>query len=189
MNFGVELHQYLDSATCLEEAVAAERLGYDAVWFGDSQMIWREAYVLLGAAAVRTERVQLGIGVTNPLTRHVGVTVGALLTLQELSGGRALLGVGLGHTSLATIGLPRATRVQLRGWIGNIRRLFGGETVDGMRLTYAGALEAPPLFVAAGGPRMLRLAGTLADGAILAGQVAQPSGVAAALEHLHAGFA
>src|SRR5690242_7570398 len=73
MRFGLEIHQYLDASTCLEEAVAAERLGYDAVWFGDSQMIWREAYVLLGAAAAQTSRIDLGIGVTNPYTRHIGV--------------------------------------------------------------------------------------------------------------------
>src|SRR5437764_11180554 len=127
MRFGLEIHQYLEANTCLEEAVAAERLGYDAVWFGDSQMIWREAYVLLGAAAARTSEVQLGIGVTNPLTRHIGVTASAMLTLQELCGGRALLGVGSGHTSVATVGAPRATRAQLTAFTADLRRLFAGE--------------------------------------------------------------
>src|SRR5579864_1432392 len=126
MRFGLEIHQYLDAKTCLDEALAAERLGYDAVWFGDSQMIWREAYVLLGAAAAQTSRVDLGIGVTNPHTRHIGVTASAMLTLQELSSGRALLGVGVGHTSVATIGAARAKRAELSNWVRDVRTLFDG---------------------------------------------------------------
>jgi 5,10-methylenetetrahydromethanopterin reductase len=187
MRFGLEIHQYLDAGSCVEEALAAERLGYDAVWFGDSQMIWREAYVLLGAAATQTSRVELGIGVTNPRTRHIGVTASAMLTLQELTGGRALLGVGVGHTSVATIGAPRATRAELAGWVADIRKLFTGNGVGPMRLAWAGLAKAPPILVAAGGPNMLRLAGQIGDGVIIAGQAGQPAGVAAALDHVRAG--
>lgn len=187
MRFGLEIHQYLDAPTCLEEALAAERLGYDAVWFGDSQMIWREAYVLLGAAAAQTSRVDLGIGVTNPHTRHIGVTAGAMLTLQELSGDRAMLGVGVGHTSVATIGARRSTRAELSQWVGDIRRLFQGEEVGTMRLAYGSAAKPPPIFVAGSGPKMLHQAGAIGDGVIIAGQAGQPEGVAAALEHVRAG--
>ena len=49
--FGVELFQYLDAPTLVEEIKLAERLGFDTVWLGDSQLLWRELYVLLGAAA------------------------------------------------------------------------------------------------------------------------------------------
>src|SRR5919199_5132472 len=94
--FGVELHEYVDAATVLREARQAEALGYASVWLGDSQLIWRELYVLLGAVAATTARVALGTGVTNPITRHPAVTAGALMTLQELSRGRAILGIGLG---------------------------------------------------------------------------------------------
>ena len=187
MRFGLEIHQYLDAKTCLEEARAAEQLGYDAVWFGDSQMIWREAYVLLGAAAAVTSRVDLGIGVTNPYTRHLGVTASAMLTLQELCDGRATLGVGSGHTSVATIGAPRASRAQLTEFVAGLRSLFDGQPVGPMRLAYAGSVDPPPIFVAGSGPNMLRLAGTIGDGVIVAGQNGQPEGVRLALQHVREG--
>src|SRR3954454_15986162 len=64
--FGVELHEYLDAPTVLAEAQQAEALGYASVWLADSQLIWRELYVLLGAVAATTTHVTLGTGVTNP---------------------------------------------------------------------------------------------------------------------------
>ena len=115
--FGVELHEYLDAATVLAEAQQAEALGYASVWLADSQLIWRELCALLGAVAATTTRVTLGTGVTNPVTRHAAVTAGALATLQELSRGRAVLGIGLGYSSLATLGHRRPTRAALaRTW-------------------------------------------------------------------------
>src|SRR5439155_4812476 len=67
----------------------AEDLGFSCAWIGDSQMIWREAYVILGAAALATSRITLATGVTNPVTRDPAVVAAAMETLHELSGGRA----------------------------------------------------------------------------------------------------
>src|SRR3954454_10330118 len=94
--FGLELHEYLDAPTIVAEAEQGEALGYASVWLGESQLIWRELHTLLGALAVRTTRVRLGTGVTNPVTRHPTVTASAVATLQELSGGRMALGMGVG---------------------------------------------------------------------------------------------
>src|SRR5438045_386601 len=121
--FGVELHQYLDAPTVLGEIQLAERLGYDSVWLGDSQLIWRELYALLGAGSVTTSRVALGSGVTNPVTRHAAVTASAICTVQELSGGRAILGVGLGDSSMETMGLKAVTRAHLAGFVQTVRSL------------------------------------------------------------------
>jgi 5,10-methylenetetrahydromethanopterin reductase len=188
MRFGVELHQYLDASTILEESRAVERLGYDALWLGDSQLIWRELYVLLGAAATATSRVTLGVGVTNPITRHAAVTASAMMTLQELSGGRGILGVGLGHTSVATMGLPRATRKQLAAYVEAVRGLCLGEeagTESGpLRLAFAGTSAAPPIVVGGSGPKMLQLAGQIGDGAILSGQLGNPEVRREALDRL-----
>jgi 5,10-methylenetetrahydromethanopterin reductase len=170
--FGVELHQYLPVATILDEVQLVERLGYDSLWFGDSQMIWRELYVLLGVAAATTSRVLLGTGVTNPVTRHLTVTASAIATLQELSHGRMRMGVGVGFTSVNTTGLPTATRAELVQFVEVVRALCEGETVPSatgsMRLAFGGRGTAPPVLVAAGGPKMLRLAGEIGDGVILA---------------------
>jgi 5,10-methylenetetrahydromethanopterin reductase len=170
--FGVEIHPYYDAKTVVREIELAERLGYDQVWIGDSQSIWRELYVLLGAAANATTRVYLGSGVTNPVTRVPAVTASALVTLHELSGGRMILGVGSGYSSVQTVGMKASTLSELESFVGQIRDLCRGKTAQGAsgetRLTFGGADKCPPVFVAASGPKMLRLAGRVGDGAILA---------------------
>lgn len=172
-SFGVELHEYLDTRTVLAEAQLAERLGYDSVWFGDSQLIWRELYVLLGAAAATTSRVALGTGVTNPITRHPAVTASAIATAQELSGGRAILGVGVGNTALTSMGMKATTRAELASYVRTVRVLCAGEAVPApgvdMRLAYASGV-CPPIVIGASGPKMLRLAGQIGDGVILTRQ-------------------
>ncbi|HLQ34146.1 MAG TPA: LLM class flavin-dependent oxidoreductase, partial [Chloroflexota bacterium] len=192
MRFGVELHQYLDAKTILAESRAVEELGYDALWLGDSQLIWRELYVLLGAAATATSSVTLGVGVTNPITRHPAVTASAIMTVQELSGGRGILGVGLGHTSVATMGLPRATRKQLTAYVDTVRRLCRGEEVPTehgpIRLAFTDPTATPPIVIAASGPNMMRLAGQIGDGAIMAGQVGHEGVRRDALEQVRRGL-
>jgi 5,10-methylenetetrahydromethanopterin reductase len=172
-SFGIGLWGSLDARTLLEEIQLVERLGYDALWIGDSQLLWREAYVLLGAAAALTSRVRLGIHVTNPVTRHPTVTASAALTLHEASSGRAVLGVGVGSTSVRTLGQQPVSRAALARWVALLRALWSGEGVardEGIwRLTFGTPGGWPPIVVAGRGPKMLRLAGRIGDGAILTG--------------------
>ncbi|HYY76849.1 MAG TPA: LLM class flavin-dependent oxidoreductase, partial [Gaiellaceae bacterium] len=97
-----------EPAALMECAELAEEAGLGGIWVGDSPVLWRELYVLLGAAAERTARVRLGPAVTNPVSRHIAVTASALMTLQELSDGRAQLGLGLGYRDEenAAFGVP-----------------------------------------------------------------------------------
>jgi 5,10-methylenetetrahydromethanopterin reductase len=189
--FGLELHEYLDAPTIVEEARQGERLGYAAVWLGDSQLIWRELHALLGAVAAVTERARLGSGVTNPITRHPTVTASALATLQELSRGRAVLGIGVGNTSARTMGLPPTTRGELAAHVATLRALLAGEEVPAhgraMRLAYADAAAVPPIVVGAGGPKMLRLAGEIGDGVILTGRARAGAVLDAMLGQVRAG--
>lgn len=170
-SFGVELHPYYEATTVLSEIELAEKLGYDHVWIGDSQLIWRELYVLLGAAASTTSRVYLGSGVTNPVTRVPAVTASAVVTLQELSKGRMIVGVGSGYSSVNTMGRKGATLAELEDYVAQVRALCQGKTVPvtrgEMRLTFGGDDKCPPIVVAASGPKMLKLAGRIADGVIL----------------------
>jgi len=188
---GVELWATMEAAALLEEVRLAEQLGYDAVWLGDSQLLWREAYVLLGAAAALTQRVLLGIGVTNPVTRHPSVTASAMLTLQEASGGRALLGVGVGSTAVRTLGQQPVSRAALARWIALLRALASGEPVpaaDGAwRLAFGGPGRLPPVLIAARGPKMLRLAGEVADGAIVFGRATAGEALRGMLECVQVG--
>ncbi len=172
-SFGVEIHPYYDAQTLMSEIELAEQLGYDHVWLGDSQLIWRELYVLLGAAAQATTRVLLGTGVTNPITRLPAVTASAVVTLQELSGGRVILGVGTGDSSVRTMGMKPSTVAELEQFVAQVRALCRGETVreptGEMRLTFGSEDMCPRVVVGATGPKMLNLAGRIADGVILGG--------------------
>ena len=112
-------------------AAEAERLGFDGVWVADSQSVFRDAFVTLALAAARTERIRLATAVTNPVTRHPAVLAGAFATLDELSAGRMLVGIGKGESSVHTVGLrparrPAAGAVRLRA-----RLLPGGRELEG----------------------------------------------------------
>jgi len=154
----------------VEVAREAERLGYSHIWMGDSQAIWREVYINLGAAAMATQRVVLGTGVTNPVTRHLSVTASALATLGELSGGRVALGIGAGDSAVETVGQRPSRLAALETAIGIIRQLLAGDEVDlgqgAMRLDWV-THPRIPIIIGASGPRLLRLAGKVADGAII----------------------
>ena len=172
----------------------AEEVGYGTVYVGDSQMIWREAYTILGAAALATSRIRLAAGVTNAVTRDPAVVAAATETLRELAGERVLLGIGTGDSAVQTMGMRPARLAHFEQCIGLMRGLIGGETpthpVSGaeVRLTYARAGTKIPVYVAVSGPKIHRLAGRLADGAIvLVGT--EPTLLAASRRELEAGAA
>src|SRR5205085_2229051 len=169
--FGIELYGYTDAPTLLEEIQAAERLGYASVWLGDSQLIWRDLYVMLGAAAATTTRVALATGVTNPVTRHPAVTASAIMTMQELTRGRTILGVGVGFTSLRMMGQAPVSRAALKRFVAYVRALCNGEPVAGehgeVRLAFGQPGGCPAIVIPASGPKMLHLAGEIGDGVML----------------------
>src|SRR5512145_3535936 len=87
-------------------AARAEALGYDDVWLADERF-FREVYASLAAFAAGTTRVRLGRCVTDPYSRHPALTAMAIATLDELSGGRAVLGIGAGISGFAELGIRR----------------------------------------------------------------------------------
>jgi 5,10-methylenetetrahydromethanopterin reductase len=169
----------------------AEDLGFDRAWVGDSQNIWREAYVTLGAIAQATERIGLGTGVTNAVTRHPSVLASAWATLSELAPGRVAIGVGTGDSSLRTMGMSPLPVAELEQRIGLLRQLLGGSAVStdedaGYRLHFAN--EPVPIYCAAAGRRALRLAGRRGDG-VIACVGTDPRLVEGALAQVRAGLA
>jgi 5,10-methylenetetrahydromethanopterin reductase len=162
----------------------AERRGFDDVWFPDSQLLWRDVFATAAAVAMGTSRIGLGTAVTNVVTRHPSVVAGAARTVAELAPGRFALGVGVGNSSVVPAGLTPSTRAGLRSGVNVIRRLLAGEEADfGSRLRDPVAV---PLHLAASGPRNLKLAGEIADGAILLSGVA-PEPLAAAMRQVASG--
>lgn len=155
-------------------ASRAEGMGIDALWMIDSQLVMRDAYLCLATAAASTSSLKLGTGVTNPYTRHATVTANSISTLDELSAGRAMLGVGAGDSALFPIGMKPASVKEMGAWLTQMSDLLAGEQVtfadNQVTLTTA---RRVPIFLSASQPRMIRLAGQYADGVILMG-IASP---------------
>jgi 5,10-methylenetetrahydromethanopterin reductase len=164
-------------------AQLAEEAGLGGLWVGDSPVLWRELFVLLGAAAERTTRVRLGPAVTNPISRHIAVTASALMTLQELSEGRAALGLGLGASAVRTVGARPARLSELERAVGELRAFWAGGEGG---LGYGGGQPPIPLHIGASGPRMLELCGRIGDGC-LAVVGLHPRQLEAARERIAAG--
>src|SRR5271165_6267996 len=149
----------------------SEDLGYSCAYVGDSQMIWREAYVILGAAAAVTKRIKLATGVTNPVTRDLGVLAASWATLREGVGDRLLLGIGTGDSSLETIGKKPSTLANFERSIEVLRGLIEGrhvtypDTGADVHLTYVSNGSRIPVFPAVSSPKIHRLAGKIGDGA------------------------
>jgi 5,10-methylenetetrahydromethanopterin reductase len=150
----------------------AEAAGVAACWVIDSQLAMRDAFSLLTLLARETSSIRLGPGVTNLITRHPTVVANALVTLRSLAAGRILGGIGAGDSAVYPIGLNPQSVDRLREGIEGLRALLSGDAIDGPSGTVriAGA-EGPaePIFLAASQPRMLRLAGAVADGVIIMG--------------------
>jgi 5,10-methylenetetrahydromethanopterin reductase len=148
----------------------AELGGFDYAWMPDTQLLNRDVWITLGVAATRTSRIVLGPNVTNPVTRHATVTASAAATLDELSGGRCVLGIGSGESSVHVMGGKAARLDELRQSVELMRKLWEGQWVapDGpsFHLQYASGRRVP-VYIAASRPRMLQLAGEVADGVIM----------------------
>lgn len=134
----------------------AEEHGFGNVWVGDSPpLLWPDVYVTLALAAQATSSVNLGTGVTNPVTRHSSVTAAAISTIGRLAPGRTKLGIGLGYSAVQAAGLPPATRKDLTEYVTAVRRILDDSGQD------------VPVYVAASGPRSLATAGEIGDGVII----------------------
>lgn len=187
---GVGLYPTRETGENVRLAVLAEQLGFDRVWVTDSPVIWRELYVTLAAIGCRTERVGLGSAVTSGVTRHPAVTASAAASLAELTHGRFCLGLGSGDSAPATTGGRPQTLAELRATVATLRALLAGKTVAvGPRaevtMTWAGGARVP-IYGAASGPRMLELAGELADGVLMMVGV-RPAMIRAATDRVRAG--
>src|SRR5262249_20153044 len=151
------------------DARRAEALGWDAVLQPDSQLRRRDTYVLLAAAARATERVTLGPLLANPVNRHPTVTASSIATIGALAPGRVLAGWGVGDTAVRLAGLKPARIAELEASTRLMRALLDGEAVEvgALRPARLPHHRPVPIWIAAGGPRTLRMAGGVADGVFI----------------------
>lgn len=166
----------------------AEALGWDAALLPDSQLRRRDTYVLLAAAARATTRIALGPLLANPVTRHPTVTASSIATIDELAPGRTLLGWGIGDTAVRLAGLRPARVHELEASTRLMRALLDGEAVEvGARQPARLPHHRPvPIWIAAGGPRTLRMAGGVADGVFIRVGT-HTANITAAVEAIRAG--
>lgn len=152
---------------------AIEAAGFDAIGFGDSPSLYPETYVQATIVAQNTSRVLFGPRVTNPVTRHPVVTASAITAADELSGGRAMLGIGVGDSAVHSIGERKATLTELREYVLTLKRLFANGEAEyrGKLVRFPYAQREIPVYLAASGPRGLALAGEIADGVIIGGGI------------------
>jgi 5,10-methylenetetrahydromethanopterin reductase len=155
VSVGISPRQSFESWAAFVAGLEAEGVG--RVWVIDSQLAMKDVYAGLFVAALHTKRIGLGTGVTNAVTRHPTVTANAITAVNELSGGRAILGLGAGDSALYGIGLKPQKVAEVEESIAYFRSSIG----------------AIPIYLAVSQQRMCELAGRLADGAILMGP-AQP---------------
>jgi len=152
-----------------ELARQAEESGFDGLLLADSQNLVGDPFVELGVVTGVTHRMGLGTGIVNLVTRHPAVVAAAIASVQVESGGRAVLGVGRGDSSLAQIGVAAPPAARLRDLVTEVRGYLRGEEVEAggtaSRISWIGETGQPPVPVelAATGPRTIGLAATLAD--------------------------
>jgi 5,10-methylenetetrahydromethanopterin reductase len=154
-----------------ELAEQIESRGFEALWVIDFQVGMKDVHAAMLLAALHTSRLLIGPGVTNLSTRHATVTANAITALDEISDGRALLGLGAGWSAVFAAGGRPAKLAEIKEGVAQLRGLFAGESVKvgEHEVRLATARRQVPIYLAAAQPGMLRLAGETADGVILMG--------------------
>lgn len=164
LNNDLPVHEY----ACL--AQVAEQAGFDQFWVSHDLFL-RSSTVILTAAALATERIRIGTCILNPYTLHPAEIAMTAATLDEISGGRFNLGLGAGAVEfMKWVGIERQHPLDVtRAALLAIRAALAGEPVEGWAGEAYLRFEHPahvPIYLAALSPRMLRLAGELADGVL-----------------------
>lgn len=172
-----------------------EGVGYGTFWYTD-QRFWRDCYAGLTVAALHSKTLKLGPGVNDPYTRHPATIAMSIATLDELSEGRAVLGLGVGGSGIKAMRLPKDRPVRaLRECVELVKLMLAGGkvtyegelyTLIGGSLGFTPVRNAIPAYVASHSPMVLRLSGQLCEGVLL-GNTAQRRAVDEAAAEIHAG--
>ncbi|GAB3409051.1 LLM class F420-dependent oxidoreductase [Flindersiella endophytica] len=175
MEFGVVLQTDPPARAVVEGLRAAEDNGFGYGWTFDSHVLWQEPFVIYSAALAATTTLRVGPMVTNPSTRDWSVIASLFATLNDMYGNRTVCGMGRGDSARRVIGQQPATLATVRDSIHVIRELAEGREVvhHGVPVRIPWVRDGRlPIWLAAYGPRALRLVGEVADGFIL--QTADP---------------
>jgi len=108
----------------------AERLGFTHAWFYDSPLYAADIFVAMGAAAINTDRICLGLGVAVPSVRIAPTLANGLASLCKLAPGRIECGLGTGHTARSLFGVPAIKLAEMREYLRVVRGLLAGDIVE-----------------------------------------------------------
>ncbi len=185
VNFGVGLFATENAREGVRLAQRAEASGFRRFWVGDSHMIWRELYALLGAIAATTRTLEIGPGVTHPQVRHLTVTASAMATLNELAPGRVLLGFGVGATGPGNIGMKPITIDELEEALKNLKQLLAGDAIQmngrKVQCVFASGPKVP-IYVGTLAPKVMKIVAALGDGIIYTGEVSTLESIVATMK-------
>lgn len=187
--FAVNRFDFTSPRAFADDVQRAERLGWDYAFIPSTPLLLRDPYVNLAFAAERTTRIGLGPLIENPVMRHPAVIASSIATVAELAPGRTMLAYGVGDTAVRLMGERPATVDRLASAVTLTRQLLAGTDVEisatarRARLSHAAPVA---VWVAAGGPRTLHMAGRTADGVFIR-VGCHPANLQAAVEAVRAG--
>ena len=175
MDFGVVLQTNPPASGVIAMMQRAEEAGFSYGWTWDSHVLWQEPFVIYSRILSATSAMTVGPMVTNPGTRDWSVIASLFATLNDMYGNRTVCGIGRGDSARRVIGQPPMSLATLSDAMTVIKGLAEGREVthhgQPLRIPWVrdGKLE---IWMAAYGPRALKLTGEQADGFIL--QTADP---------------
>ena len=177
MSFGVTVLPDPPYQRWLELIQLSESHGFEYAWTYDSHVLWQESIPTLAIAARETSKIKLGHFVTNPATRDQTVLASSYATLQDISNGRMVMGVGRGDSAVRYIGRQPMKVAEFERSLAMIKDFMNGREVNwndrDLQLKWVREeLPQIPMYVAGYGPKALAVAGRVGDGVII--QLADP---------------
>jgi probable F420-dependent oxidoreductase len=177
LSFGVTIMPDPPYTRLIDLMKQAEDNGFEYGWTYDSHILWQESYGTLPLVAAATEKIKLGHCVTNPGIREPTITASWYATMQDVSNGRMVMGIGRGDSSRRVVGLKPVKVAEFEQSLRMVKELMNGRAVDWndkeLKLEWVRKELPPiPMHVAGYGPRALGVAGRVGDGVII--QLADP---------------
>jgi probable F420-dependent oxidoreductase len=177
LRFGVTVMPDPPYTRLIDLMKQAESHGFETGWTYDSHILWQESYGTLPLVAAATEKIKLGHCVTNPGIREPTITASWYATMQDVSNGRMVMGIGRGDSSRRVVGLKPVRVAEFERSLRMVKELMNGRSADWndkeLKLEWVRQELPPiPMHVAGYGPRALGVAGRVGDGVII--QLADP---------------
>jgi len=159
----------------VERAIRAEQLGFEAIFFADSHMNNVDPYQAMALCAMKTNKIRFGTAVTNMVYRDPSITANSFATLNEISEGRAIIGLGTGDGPVYSLGRTATKLAEFERGLRTMRDLLHDRGIDvpqsqeraGGNVKLKAGKRPVPIYISAEGPKTLRVAGRTCDGVIL----------------------